>query len=130
MAASFVPDPCSALAIQACLVAKKCLLDAAGEASPSALEATLGALDGVNVKLRATLDTHDICLREAITEALLAAGCVPPPLPPTPPVPDLSSCLAALEPLKAAAEDPLAFLSGIIEIEFDENGRPTKIKVP
>lgn len=130
MSASFVPDPCSAIAIQACIKAKECLLGPGNADSPAALEATLEGMDGLNLELRATLDTQATCLGNALTEAVLAAGCLPPPIPPPPPVPDLSECKAALEPLKAAAADPLGFLLGIIEIEFDENGRPTKITVP
>ena len=121
MAVSFVPDACSALAIQACIAAKECLLGPSTEDSPIALEATIEGLDGVNVELRDTLDTQATCLGDALTEAVVAAGAIPPSIPPPPPLPDLSSCKAALQPLKAAAEDPLAFLLGVIEIEFERH---------
>ena len=127
MGFEFVPDACSAITIQACIAAKVGLLTGN---SPVALEATVDGIDGNNIALRASLDTNSSCLADAIGTAFEAATIVIPPIPPPPPVPDLSGCRTALQPLKEAETDPLAFLAGIIEIEFDESGRPTKIKVP
>ena len=123
----FVPAECAALAIQACIIAKKCALEQIG--TPS-LQAQLGGANTLNASLRLELDTQAQCVLDAMRTAFEAAGCPFPPLPNPPSLPDLTPCDDQMAAIAADASDPLGFLSGVMTIELDENDKPIRITVP
>lgn len=126
MPTEFVPEECSALAIQACIAAKQCFLD---EQRLGVFEKKTSSGTQKIGSAHAELGGQDSSLLAAVAAAYAEHGCPMPPLPATPPAPDLSPCTAELAALKARAADPLAFLEGIIEIVFDNAGKPTLIRV-
>ncbi len=132
VAQSFVPDACTALAMQACIATKTCLMDALDVPSLSA-----GVSAGVNasVSLDASLSDAgtgvDVCILAAVTQSFAVAGETLPTIPPAPAVPDMTDSATAASDLAAAVTsliDPLGVLGGAVTITFDGNGLPTLIE--
>ena len=129
---SFVPDACTALAIQSCIANKVCLMDALDVPSLS-LGVTAGVDSAVNleVSLSAPGTGVDVCLLAAVTLSFAEAGETLPTIPPPPAVPDMSASASAAADFSAevtALIDPLGVLGGAITITFDGNGLPTLIE--
>lgn len=123
----FVPDPCAALAIRACIQAKECILEALNF---NGLEAGIGDMGGVSADLRVSMNAEAECMTAALEATFEAAGCPFPTVPDPPAPPDLSVCEDALSNISADVSDPLGFLEGLMTIEFDSEGLPTRITVP
>lgn len=124
----FVPDECAALAIQLCLLAKKCKLNDLGLPG---LQEQFGGTEQLNLQFRLKLDEAAQCILDALRAAFEAAGCpFPTALPQPPSPPDLQSCAAQLQSIAADASDPLGFLSNFMTIQLDANDKPVRITVP
>ena len=129
---SFVPDIATALAIQACVASKTCLMK---ELDVPSLSTGITAGVDLAVSLDASLSTPgsgvDVCLVAAVTEAFVIAGETLPTIPPPAAVPDMSASATAATDLSnavAALVDPLGALGGVVDITFDGNGLPTLIE--
>ena len=129
---SFVPDVATAIAMQACISAKACLMEKFDVPSLST-GLTAGINQSVNLDDALSLPGTgaDVCLLAAITESFSIAGEVMPTLPPPPAVPDMTDSAQAASDFAAAVADivnPLGILGSVIHITFDGNGLPTLIE--
>lgn len=134
---SFVPDACSALAIQACIASKTCALDAIDLPSLSA-----GIDVGVSLAVDVDLTLNfaggggappgvDVCLLASVAASFSAAGEIEPPLPVPPAIPDMSASAAASADIAANVAgilDPLGIFGAAIAFTFDTSGLPTLIE--
>lgn len=123
----FVPDECASLAIQACILAKKCKI---AEFQFDGLKVSIGGTEQLVADIRAELDVQATCLLEAMQALYTAAGCPFPAVPPIPSAPDLSECNNAVDQLQGQVDDVLGFLSGLMTITLDANDKPIRITVP
>lgn len=135
MATEFIPDECAATAIQACLITKKCFLDQDPDGKlswPNQVDVGLNLAADARGQINLSVD----CIVNALRLAFEAAGEEDnfPALLQEPTI----SAEAATE-VGTAVEDALAladpdnlfgFLGGVIEVEVDENLKPTKIIIP
>lgn len=128
MATSFVPAECAALAIQACIRAKRVKLaqfDFAGLSET--LDAGLGLVNVAKVEV----DLLNACTVDAINRAFAEAGCTAPTYPPVADPPDVSDCTAAQASLSQQVNgDVLLFLGSSMVVTLDGNDLPTLITVP
>jgi len=123
-ACDFVPTLCHALAIQGCINKQECKLP---ELNLPGLELAIsGGLDGV-AEINLEIQAFDACLLAGLIQAFLTAGLTFPTLPTQDDLPDFEECKQQIEDLKNAADDPLSALGGVISVEFDETGLPTRI---
>lgn len=129
---SFVPDPCAALAIQACIALKACKLADIDVGSLSKGFTTLvTAASDLDTTLSDSNVGVDTLLLAAVTAAFSAASETLPTLPPPPSVPDMVGCATTASNFESVVSqliDPLGALGGVISITFDGNGLPTLIE--
>lgn len=124
--ADFIPDACAARAIQACLLAKQCLI---GQFGIPALVGRLGKSGQLVNTLRLVLNGQAMCVLDALESAFAEAG-LPFPVPPSPPdPPDVAGAIAdALAAIQADIDDPAAFLAPYVNVTFDADFYPTRIQ--
>jgi hypothetical protein len=125
----FVPDDCAAQAIQACLRAKQCALQALnipGFVRRAAVPASL--VQG----FRATMDDGAVCVLGALEQAFQSAGLPFPDIPDTTSTPDTSPVDDAVASLteQSDPDNLLGFLSSAMTITLDDDLLPIKITVP
>lgn len=124
----FVPGPCESNAITQCIVARACELEML---NPSSIGGSAGLL---SIKLDSisglTVNVNDAntCLLAALQLAFSKAGVPFPIVPPLLPIPDFTDCKADLDSQIDETANDLGVLSNIFNIEFDENGLPTRIQ--
>ena len=133
----FVPDECSALSIQLCILTKICEIelldwDSVNESLQALLpDLPVGGTGGLFLSASAEITNLDACIVSIVTAAAAAAGCpFPPPLPPLPPAPDFTECFDAIERIQSDVTDPLAFLAPFMTVTFSSDFRPLRITVP
>ena len=129
---SFVPDACSALAIQACIANKVASLDAIDLPSLSVgIDAGVNLAVDVDTTLNAPGVGVDVCLLSAVALAFTAAGETQPTLPTPPAIPDMSASATASADIAANVAgilNPIGIFGATVTFTFDAFGLPTLIE--
>jgi hypothetical protein len=126
MSCEFIPDACSAAAMQAILLAYEYL---GVDFNVGGLEADFSGTADLSLEARLVLNDQHQYLLDAFAAAYAAAGCTMPPVPSLPPAPDFSGCQQQIDAVKQQLASPLGWLSSVISIQLDANKLPVKITV-